>query len=285
MEGRASLKLELRVHIRDAHERQYQIPTEYRFDTPIDQPPDSTNLQFHHVDEPFAFWITRCSGEVIFDTRPENIPVHHVPLYANEFPIRDSVLPAYPLLLSDQYLQIATAVPSDTDIYGLGDVVSTAGFRRDNHGTVQTFWNGDPAGNPSDRNLYGSHPFYLEHRSSPTGSRSHGVFYRNSHGTDVILRTGVIEYRSLGGTLDLTFLAGPTPHKVVQQYSQVIGRPAQMPYWSFGFHLCSIGHTTLAETQQVVDKMADSKIPLECMWNDFYYMDRKRNFTLSADFP
>ncbi|ORY35079.1 glycoside hydrolase family 31 protein [Naematelia encephala] len=278
---------ELRVHISDTRGTQYQVPSDFRYDKQPEDAPRSTSLYFHHQDEPFAFWITRTSGEVIFDTRPDNIPVYEEPLIVNDFPVRDTVLPAYPLVFSDQYLQIASALPSETNIYGLGDVVATSGFRRDNHGTVQSFWNGDPAGNSLDRNLYGTHPFYLESRQSAPGlpSLSHGVFLRNSHGTDVILRTGVVEYRTLGGTLDFTFLAGPEPHRVVQQYSNVVGRPAQMPYWSFGFHLCSIGHSTLLETQEVVDRMADSNIPLECIWNDFYYMDRKRNFTLSKDFP
>jgi alpha-glucosidase len=102
---------------------------------------------------------------------------------------------------------------------------------------------------------------------------------------DVTLRTGVIEYRCLGGTLDFTFLAGPEPHQVAEQYAQVIGCPVQMPYWSFGLHLCSITHTTLAETNEVVRKMDEARIPLECMWNDFWYMDRKRDFSVSIDFP
>ncbi|WWD21811.1 hypothetical protein CI109_106299 [Kwoniella shandongensis] len=253
---------ELRVHISDARKDQYQVPDDFRYDKRATAPPIATNLQFHHQVEPFAFWITRMSGEIIFDTRPNSIPIHDDPLFVDEFPVRDTALPAYPLVFSDQYLQIASALPRETNIYGLGDVVATSGFRRDNHGTVQSFWNGDPAGNPFDRNLYGTHPFYLETRVSTleSPSRSHGVYLRNSHGMDVILRTGVIEYRCLGGTLDFTFLAGPQPHQVVQQYSNV-------------------------ETEEVVRRMAESDIPLECMWNDFYFMDRKRNFTLSKDFP
>ena len=223
----------------------------------------------------------------MFDTRSKNIPVHPDPLLKDNIAVRDSTLPAYPLIFSDQYLQLASAVPDDTNIYGLGDVVSTAGFRRNNHGTVQAFWNSDPAGNPRDRNLYGTHAFYLESRwdKSTQKPASHGVFLRNSHGMDVILRTGVIEYRCLGGALDLTIVSGPSPVQVIEQYSNVVGRPAQMPFWSFGFHLCRIDYKSIEETQEAVDRMREAGIPLECMWNDFDYMDRKRNFTVSDRYP
>ena len=278
---------EIRVHIYDKAEEHYQVPEE------LCPKPHDTNLttdrklHFNYQENPFAFWITRTSGEIIFDTRPDRIPVHKTPIIKDGAPVRDTELPAYPLVFSDQYLQLATAVPEVTNIYGLGDVMSTSGFRRDNHGTVQGFWNGDPAGNPTDRNLYGTHPFYLETRwdSTSKSSQSHGVFLRNSHGMDVILRKGVVEYRCLGGTLDLHFVAGPTPKDVIKQYSNVVGRPAQMPFWSFGFHLCRINYRTVDETREIVDKMREADVPLECMWNDFDYMDRKRNFTLSKDFP
>ena len=90
----------------------------------------------------------------------------------------------------------------DANIYGLGEVVASSGFRRDvRNGTVQTMWNRDDAV-PLDENMsvsfvavasqffasshrrlplnrsYGSHPVYLEHRlfSHTNTFQSHGVF-------------------------------------------------------------------------------------------------------------
>lgn len=137
--------------------------------------------------------------------------------------VRLSFFPRWLKLTPSQYLQIASALPENANIYGLGEYVSSSGFRRDPSGTVQTFWGRD-AGNPVDQNEYGSHPVYVEHRyakDNKTGStkgRSHAVFLRNSHGMDVVLRNKAVEYRAIGGTLDFYFFAGPDPKQAIEQY-------------------------------------------------------------------
>ena len=198
-------------------------------------------------------------------------------------------MPGHPLIFSDQYLQLSTALPENANIYGLGEVIATSGLRRDPNGTIATFWNRDSGGSPVDATLYGSHPFYLETRwdaASTTGSssQSHGVFLRNSHGMDVVLRSGALQFRAIGGTFDFYFMSGPTPQSVLEQYTEVIGRPTKMPSWAFGFHLLRWGYPTIEATRGVVEKMEKAQLPLEAVWNDLDYMYKHRNFDLDDTF-
>ena len=75
----------------------------------------------------------------------------------------------------------------------------------------------------------------------------------------------MIQYRAIGGTLDLYFFSGPTPRDVIQQYGQMIGLPTWMPMWAFGFHLCRWGYANISELQENVAGMRAANIPLESM--------------------
>jgi alpha-glucosidase len=165
-------------------------------------------------------------------------------------------------------------LPKDYNLYGLGERIH--GLRLNNNLNA-TIYAAD-VGDPIDRNLYGSHPFYLETRYFETGgngthkprtnetqrnrtrggggsnyeSYSHGVYLRNLHGQEVLLRPESLTWRLLGGSIDLFFFDGPTQAEVTKQYqTSAIGLPAMQNYWGLGFHQCRWGYRNWTEAREV----------------------------------
>ena len=113
---------------------------------------------FNYDPAPFAFWITRRSAPSalpLFDTRPASLPRTPIPPLNASDP--STALDGFPLVFEDAYLQLASALPRDANVYGLGEVVASSGFRRDvgadgGGGSVQTMWARDKQ-DPFDQNM------------------------------------------------------------------------------------------------------------------------------------
>ncbi|KIJ63989.1 glycoside hydrolase family 31 protein [Hydnomerulius pinastri MD-312] len=291
------------VHVKvyDTANQQFAIPDSVieRPSPPTTSYSKSSDLVFNYDASPFAFWITRRSDPdamPIFDTRISSLPPTPIPPLNASDP--STAFDAFPLVFEDQYLQIASALPYGTNIYGLGEVIASSGFRRDigtdgGVGTIQTHWNRDDA-DPIDQNMYGSHPIYLEHRFNETTNKSSssGVLLLSSAGSDIFLQTppnsevSLIEYRMVGGILDFYFFSGPTDAEVIAQYGATIGYPMWQPAWGFGFHLCRWGYANISEDMANVAAMRAANIPLEVQWNDIDLYHAYRDFTTDpVSFP
>ena len=211
--------------------------------------PDASDLQFTWTNEPTFSWTVRrrSSGDVLFSTKGRK------------------------LVFEDQFIEFGSDLPPNYHLYGLGEVIH--GLRLGNNLT-RTLYNADAA-DPVDQNLYGSHPFYLETRyfttneggTNKTTSTSHGVYLRNAHGQEVLLKEKGITWRTIGGVIDLYFFAGPTALEVTRRYQKdAIGLPAMQQYFTLGYHQCRWGYHNWTELQAVVDGHARFGIPLETIW-------------------
>ena len=66
--------------------------------------------------------------------------------------------------MQDQYIELTTALPSSSAVYGLGERTPSTGMQLQRNGIPLALWNQDvPAADP-DENNYGSRPNYLEIR-------------------------------------------------------------------------------------------------------------------------
>ncbi|VIO86322.1 Uncharacterized protein BM_BM5229 [Brugia malayi] len=186
------------------------------------------------------------------------------------------------LLFADQYIQIATFLPTDK-IYGFGEHVHQ---NLKHNFTKYTTWPMFARDQPPDpenpyRNLYGVHPFYL---GLEKDNNAHGVLLLNSNPQEITTGPGPhLIYRAIGGILDMTFFPGPKPEQVIQQYLEYIGRPFLPAYFALGFQFCRYGYNSLIEMKDTIERIRNASIPIDIAYADIDYMQRYKDFTIGKD--
>ncbi|XP_015492493.1 sucrase-isomaltase, intestinal [Parus major] len=259
-----TLALEVKYHLN--HMLQFKIydPQSPRYEVPVplnlpSSPTSSSQDRLYDVlvqIKPFGIQIRRKStGTVIWN----------------------SGLPTF--TFSDMFIQISTRLASQY-IYGFGEAEHPT-FR---HNMSWNTWGMFTRDQPPTymMNSYGFHPFYM---ALEEDSNAHGVLLLNSNAMDVTFQpTPALTYRTIGGILDFYMVLGPTPELVVQEYTELIGRPVMPAYWSLGFQLCRYGYANDSEVAQVVEEMKAAQIPYDVQYTDIDYMERNLDFTISSKF-
>ncbi|XP_038064192.1 lysosomal alpha-glucosidase-like isoform X2 [Patiria miniata] len=254
------MQLQMDIYFETSYRLHFKIydPRSERYEVPIPTPKvskraPSTDYKVQFSKSPMGLVITRAvDNTVIFNSTLS------------------------PLIFADQFLQMSTSLVTPY-IYGLGE--HRGRFKVASDWKTYPMWSRDHPPQVGD-NLYGVHPFYLNLEGA--SSKAHGVLLLNSNAMEVVLQPApALTYRTIGGILDFYIFMGPGSDEVVQQYTEVIGRPLMPPYWGLGFHLCRWGYGSSNRTLEIVKRMKAALIPQDTQWNDIEYADGRKDFTVN----
>ncbi|MET0590584.1 MAG: alpha-xylosidase, partial [Naasia sp.] len=149
-------------------------------------------------------------------------------------------------------------------IYGLGERFGPLV----KNGQSVDIWNAD--GGTSSEQAYKNVPFHLS-------SRGYGVLVNDTGhvsyeiGSEAVER---VQFSVPGESIEYFVVDGPTPKDVLSRYTELTGRPAEVPAWSYGLWL-STSFTTDYDEETVgrfIDGMAERDIPLSVFHFDCFWM-------------
>jgi len=163
------------------------------------------------------------------------------------------------------YMAEQLALDVDEYIYGLGERFTP--FVK--NGQIVDMWNED--GGTASGITYKNIPFYIT-------NKGYGVFVDNAGDVSYEIASEKVErvqFSVEGERLDYYVINGHTPMGTVEKYTQLTGKPALPPAWSFGLWLTTSFTTNYDEvtTSSFIDGMAQRDIPLHVFHFDCYWMD------------
>lgn len=162
------------------------------------------------------------------------------------------------------FLRARLRVGVGEKVYGLGERFTS--FVK--NGQTVEIWNED--GGTSSELSYKNIPFYIT-------NRNYGVFVNDSGPVSFEVCTESItnvQFSVPGQKLDFVLFGAENKKDVLQSYTELTGRPALPPAWSFGLWLTSSFTTSYDEKiiQGFVDEMKAKEIPLSVFHFDCFWM-------------
>ncbi len=164
-----------------------------------------------------------------------------------------------------RYMVEQLALDVDEYIYGLGERFTP--FVK--NGQTVEMWNED--GGTASEISYKNIPFYLS-------NKGYGILI--GHEEDISFeiaseKVEQVQFSVEGERLDYYVINGSTPKRTVQKYTELTGKPALPPAWSFGLWLTTSFTTNYDEqtTLEFIQGMEERDIPLHVFHFDCYWME------------
>jgi hypothetical protein len=167
-------------------------------------------------------------------------------------------------------------------IFGLGERINKFELSDGLYSLFNLDQTAEETGIAPGNNMWGSHAFYVFHFHDPRYFG--GVFFLNSNPMDIKIRhVGMqtqVDHIFVGGIIDAFFFQKNTIDNILANYHYIIGKPAPMPYWAFGYHQCRWGYRGIEHLRQVEMSFERDALPLDGLWVDKDYMKDERDFTI-----
>ena len=165
---------------------------------------------------------------------------------------------------SDVFTAIQLHLSVGEDVYGLGERFGAYV----KNGQSVDIWNED--GGTASEQGYKDIPFYMTSNGYGVlvNNRGHVSFEIGSENTEAV------QFSVPGEAIDFCVIYGPTPKQILDRYTKLVGRPANVPAWSYGLWLTTSFTTKYDEAtiNSVIDGMAERDIPLAAFHYDCYWM-------------
>ena len=162
------------------------------------------------------------------------------------------------------YMREQLSLDVDELVYGLGERFTP--FIK--NGQEVEIWNEDP-GTGSEQ-AYKNIPFYIS-------NKGYGVFVNHPERVSFEIATENVsraQFSVEGESLEYFIIYGPTMKEVLQKYTDLTGKPALPPAWSFGLWLSTSFTTDYSEetVMKFIDGMQERAIPFDVFHFDTFWM-------------
>ncbi|KKI92227.1 alpha-glucosidase [Bacillus sp. SA1-12] len=162
------------------------------------------------------------------------------------------------------YMREQLDVEPDEYIYGLGERFTP--FVK--NGQVVDIWNKD--GGTNTEQSYKNIPFYLS-------NKNYGVFVNHPELVSFEIASenvSKVQFSVTGQHLDYFLIGGSSMKKVIEGYTELTGKPALPPAWTFGLWLSTSFTTNYDEAtvNQFIDGMAERDLPVHVFHFDCFWM-------------
>lgn len=224
--------------------------------------------------------VEESSNEISLDTGEVTLRINKSPLRISfinpDHTVISEDLPTSPAAFNGSEFKVWKSMPEDEHYFGLGDKSGPM----DHRNLAFSMWNTDMFGwQESTDPLYKDIPFIFAFRNGA----AYGIFLDNTYWSSFDFgkeRRDTYSFGAEGGELDYYFIYGPEPKRVVQQFTQLVGRSPLPPLFALGYQQCRYSYYPESQVRDIASQFRKRKIPADVIYLDIDYQDHNRPFTV-----